>query len=67
MSTEVLKREFHFKEEVLTDPDPAMSVPEVLDFYSGKYPELTSGVVQEPEIDEGKLIYNIDFVMGEKG
>jgi PRTRC genetic system protein C len=67
MSVEVLKREFHFKEEVLPDPDPAMSVPEVLDFYSGKYPELTSGVVQEPEIEDGKMIYSIDFVVGEKG
>lgn len=71
MAVEVkqLKRIFTFKDETLPDPDPSMSIPEVLDFYSGKYPELTAGKVGEPEIDEeaSTMVYDVSFNMGDKG
>lgn len=60
-------RKFTFKEEELPDPDPRMSVNEVLDFYSGKYPELAAGIVSEPEDGpDGELIYDITYSVGNK-
>ncbi len=34
------KREFVFGDNKLVDPDPSMSVREVIKFYSAQYPEL---------------------------
>lgn len=61
-----IKRVFKFKGEELPDPDPTWSTNEVLDFFAGKYPELTAGYVKEPEQSGDKMVYEIGFSVGDK-
>ena len=61
-----LVREFHFKGEVLPDPDPNMTPVEVIELYSGKYPELAAAVIKEPRDEEGVFIYDVEYSVGNK-
>ena len=51
----------------LADPSRDMKVNEVLDFYSGTYPELTTASVVGPEIKDDKVIYKFQSNVGTKG
>lgn len=66
-----LERTFLFKngasEIALADPNPQMSPDEVMNFYSGTYPELTTATVQGPEINEDKALYRFKLTIGTKG
>ena len=66
-----LDRVFSFKnanvEITLQDPNPAMSPDEVMDFYSGAYPELTTATVHGPEIELDKVLYRFKTTIGTKG
>jgi PRTRC genetic system protein C len=61
--------EFQFKGEDLKveDPNPSFSPDEVVSFLSNTYPTLTNSTITGPEIKEGKAVYNIKSVFGEKG
>ncbi len=43
------------------------NVNEVLEFYTGQYPELTTASVQGPEVKEDKIIYQFKNNVGTKG
>lgn len=66
-----LKRVFKMKKDnsvmKLNDPDPDMSLNEVMDFYSMTYPELTTATVHGPELDEDMAIYEFKTTIGVKG
>lgn len=62
-----LKREFKFGSRVLTDPNKALSPDEVMQFYSGSYPELTTSTCHGPKIDGDKAVYEFKSVVGTKG
>lgn len=62
----VLKRVFKFKDRELPDPNPELSASEVLDFYSSKYPELTTGYISSVEEEENTLVHRVAFSVGEK-
>ena len=62
-----LEREFKFGDQKLPDPGAHMSPHEVMKFYSGQYPELTTSNVNGPEITEDKAIYNFSKSVGVKG
>lgn len=66
-----LKREFRFSKNGtqvnLPDPDPAMSVPEVMHYYSGQYPELTTATIGEPEVEGKTAVYKPKTTVGTKG
>lgn len=66
-----LKRVFKMKKDnsvlKLNDPDPDMSLNEVLDFYSMTYPELTTATVHGPELDEDMAVYEFKTTIGVKG
>jgi len=65
------KREFKFKKDgtpvTLPDPNPEFTEQEVLDFYSGQYPELTTATVDKPSVKDGVSTYNIKTTVGTKG
>lgn len=66
-----LKRVFKMKKNnsvlELNDPDPDMSLNEVMDFYSMTYPELTTATVHGPELDEDMTVYEFKTTIGVKG
>ena len=51
----------------LADPNPKMSPEEVLDHYSGEYPELTNSTIAPGEIKEGRMEFQINSSFGPKG
>lgn len=66
-----LPREFQFKKDGTTvklpDPNPDFNVQEVLQFYSGQYPELTTATLEGPKVDNGKSVYSVQTTVGTKG
>ncbi|MFL5810055.1 MAG: PRTRC system protein C [Flavisolibacter sp.] len=66
-----LERVFQFKKEgtliSLPDPDPSLSVEEVLQFYAPQYPELTTATLDGPRIDGKKSVYSVKTTVGTKG
>lgn len=65
-----LKRKFEIERNgktiYLTDPNPALTVEEVADFYSSSYPELLNASHTTAEL-EGSIIYKFKTVAGTKG
>ena len=51
----------------LTDPEPRWSVEAVMNFYANTYPLLTTAKVSAPKIQEDKVVYYFESVMGTKG
>lgn len=66
-----LDRNFIFKDGkqdiVLTDPDPGWNPEAVLNFYSANYPILTTSKITGPEINDDKMVYKFESVIGTKG
>lgn len=66
-----LKRVFKMKKDnsvlKLNDPNPDMSLNEVMDFYSMTYPELTTATVHGPVLDEDMAVYEFKTTIGVKG
>ncbi|WP_289074722.1 MULTISPECIES: PRTRC system protein C [Bacteroidaceae] len=62
-----LVRTFKFNDKVLADPNPEMTPDEVLLFYSGTYPELTTSNVHQRLTEEGQLEYEFKTTIGTKG
>lgn len=51
----------------LADPNPAWSAEAVMNFYANNYPVLTTAKVSAPHIEEDKIAYRFESVMGTKG
>ncbi len=66
-----LEREFRFKKDgtevTLPDPNPDFTTNEVLQFYSGQYPELTTATLDGPKTDGNKAVYSVRTTIGTKG
>jgi PRTRC genetic system protein C len=66
-----LEREFKFKKDgeqvTLPDPDPEMSVNDVLQYYAPQYPELTTATLEGPKTEKGKAVYSVKTTVGTKG
>ena len=64
---EQLVRQFKFGDKVLDDPNPDWNTKQVIDFYTGTYPEMVNANLQEPEIKGNKMVYSIEIKTGTKG
>ena len=62
-----LQRKFKFNGKTLKDPDTSMSPEEVMQFYTGTYPELTTSNVHGPKIEDGYSVYEFKTTVGTKG
>jgi PRTRC genetic system protein C len=51
----------------LADPNPSLSPEEVMNFYSGTYPALTTAKVEGPEIANDSMQYRFQTTLGTKG
>lgn len=62
-----LKRVFKYGNQTLNDPDRSMSPEEVMSFYAGTYPELTTSNVHGPRLSERVAVYEFKTTIGTKG
>jgi PRTRC genetic system protein C len=67
MEVTKLKRVFKHGDVKLEDIDNAKSADQVLDFYSGQYPELTNASVTGPRVVNDRLEYEFSTSVGTKG
>jgi PRTRC genetic system protein C len=73
LQVETPKREFIVKKKSkkdnisLPDPHPDMTISEVINFYKGTYPEISTASVDGPKMEEGKAVYSFSTVLGDKG
>ncbi|WP_316739157.1 PRTRC system protein C [Pedobacter aquatilis] len=71
LSATILKRVFLHKVQEndlpLADPNPSLSPQEVMDFYSGTYPALTTARAEGPEIVDDRIQYRFITTLGTKG
>ncbi len=71
MDVQHLKREFKFKKDgetiTLPDPNKNFTVEEVMSFYSGQYPELTTAQLDAPKIEGRTAVYGVKTTVGTKG
>lgn len=72
MNATAMKRVFKLEgiqnaPSTLEDPNPLFSETEVMKFYAGLYPDLTTAHVKGPEISEKALTYTISRSVGTKG
>ena len=66
------KRAFSFKDDkdkpvTLPDPDPSMTLDEVLEFYSSQYPSMLNATASTPKEVNGVTVYSISKEYKEKG
>ncbi len=71
ITTAKLERVFQFKnngqELLLADPSPDLSAQQVLDFYAGTYPILTTARIEGPEIIQDQIRFRFTSSLGTKG
>lgn len=71
LKTTILPRAFYFTQsgdEIrLTDPNPAFSAEQVMNFYSGTYPILTAAKVEGPAIEKDEVVFRFQTTLGTKG
>ena len=51
----------------LDDPNPEMTVNNVMDFYSMTYPELTTATPHGPVMEDDCAVYEFKTTIGTKG
>lgn len=66
-----LKRSFVFEQKsgkvILPDPDPNMTPDQVMQFYSGTYPELVTASCHGPAYQGDTMAYSFKTTVGTKG
>lgn len=71
LTANILPRIFVFKDKDneirLSDPSNKMSPEEVMDFYSGTYPILTTAKIEGPEITGDEIEFKFITTLGTKG
>jgi PRTRC genetic system protein C len=68
MNVEALQREFRYNGGLrLPDPNPNLTVGEVINLYAATYPEITTAAIEGPEVIGNKLVYRLTRAIGTKG
>ncbi len=67
LEAKTLKRVFKYGKLTLSDPDPIMEPKDVMQFYSGQYPELTNASLEGPFIENDEIMFEFGKTVGVKG
>lgn len=67
MKATTLERVFRFNGQELPDPGVGMTAAQVMDFYSGNFPDLVTAEVEGPNELDGKLVWTFKRCTGTKG
>lgn len=66
-----LQRVFNYNKDgkivPLADPNPDLSVEEILKIHAATYPELTNGIVEGPVVEKDKAVFTIKTKAGKLG
>ncbi|WP_263356617.1 PRTRC system protein C [Acidicapsa ligni] len=67
LKTTVLLREFYYNGVRIPDPGPEMTVDQVRDLLTPRFPEIATASVEGPEDTGNVLRYKFSRAIGEKG
>lgn len=67
LKTEALLREFYYNGVRIPDPGPDLSVEQVRELLTPRFPEIATASVQGPEDTGTSLRYKFTRAIGEKG
>lgn len=67
MQSQPLKRSFQYNNQNLGDPNPNLSPEQVRELFAAAKPELSSAVIEGPELLNGRRIYRFVTQVGTKG
>ena len=67
LTVSALKREFVYGNQVLQDPNPALSIEQVRDALTVALPEIATAALTGPEVTETALRYTFSRAIGSKG
>jgi PRTRC genetic system protein C len=67
VKTQQLPRVFKYKGKDLKDPNPMMTLEDVLDYYSDEHPELINAKPSPPKIVGDSVVYEIESSFKQKG
>lgn len=67
MQISKLERVFKHNGKTLSDPNPNLTPDEVLNLYTGQYPELNNSTVTPGKIENDKQVYEFSTTIGKKG
>lgn len=71
LETTKLKRVFKLKKGnetvTLVDPNPEFTPADVIQFFSGQHPELTTCTIDGPKIENDAQVYEFKTTVGTKG
>lgn len=62
-----LKREFVYGNQVIPDPNPALSIDQVRDALTAAYPEIATAALAGPEVTDTTMRYTFSRAIGSKG
>lgn len=67
LNVSALKREFIYGNQVLPDPNSALSVDQVRDVLAAAYPEIATAALSGPEVTDTAVRYTFSRAIGSKG
>ena len=67
MKVEAITRKFKVGMQLLDDPAPGQSVETAVRLLSVAHPEVTTAKMEEPEVENGHLVYSFENSIGTKG
>lgn len=67
LTVAALKREFVYGNQVIPDPNPALSIDQVRDALSAAYPEIATAALAGPEVTATAMRYTFSRAIGSKG
>ena len=67
LTVATLKREFAYGNQVLEDPNPALSIEQVRDALTAAFPEIATAALAGPEVTDTAMRYTFSRAIGSKG
>ena len=67
LTVSALKREFVYGNQVLEDPNPALSIEQVRDALTVALPEIATASLSGPEVTDTAVRYTFSRAIGSKG
>jgi len=67
LTVSALKREFAYGNQVIPDPNPALSIDQVRDALACAFPEIATAALTGPEVTDTAMRYTFSRAIGSKG
>ena len=67
LTVSTLRREFAYGNQIIPDPNPALSIEQVRDALTVAYPEIATAALAGPEVTDAAVRYTFSRAIGSKG